>query len=332
MPVAMHVKPGTVTQTIAVTGATGFIGRTICRCLLDAGFQVRALVRSPDKADSLQSAGITRVPGSLEHEESLLALVHGAGAVVHCAGAVRGATQQQFDRVNVGGVRNLLTVLEALAEPPRLLTLSSLAAREPGLSYYAASKYRGEQILAGEAHRVSWMALRPPVVYGPGDRELLPLFRAMGRGIAPVPGSPAARFSMVFVDDLAAAVIAWLGAAPVASGVYSIDDGRAGGYNWLEVAETVARLCGRKVRILRIPDWLLDIPARVNRVAARVLDYAPMLTPEKLCELRHPDWVCDSIRLTEQTGWKPAVQLRDGLQLTPGWCGNRMLKSGQVNT
>jgi nucleoside-diphosphate-sugar epimerase len=312
-----------VPQTIAITGATGFIGRTICRQVLDAGFQVRALVRSPDKAGLPQSGNLVRVTGSLENAESLKLLVQDATAVVHCAGAVRGATQQQFDRVNVDGVRSLLKVLEELAEPPRLLSLSSLAAREPGLSYYAASKYRGEQVLSREANRVSWMALRPPAVYGPGDRELLPLFRAMGRGVAPVPGSPAARFSMVFVEDLAGAVLAWLRCERCASGVYSIDDGRAGGYNWSAVAETVSRLCGRKVRLLRVPDWLLDIPARVNRQAGRVLGYAPMLTPEKLCELRHPDWVCDSIRLTEQTGWQPAVQLEEGLRLTPGWCGSR---------
>ena len=311
-----------MTQTIAVTGATGFIGRAICRRLLDAGFQLRALVRSPGKADIPQSASLVRVSGSLENAASLNSLVQGASAVVHCAGAVRGATQQQFDRVNVDGVRSLLRVLEDLAEPPRLLSLSSLAAREPGLSYYASSKYQGEQVLVNEASKVSWMALRPPAVYGPGDRELLPLFRAMGRGIAPVPGAPEARFSMVFVDDLAGAVIAWLGCARFTSGVYSIDDGRAGGYNWSDVADIVSRLCSRKVRILRVPDWLLDIPARINRQAGSLLGYAPMLTPEKLCELRHPDWVCDSIGLTEQTGWQPLVQLEEGLRLTPGWCGS----------
>jgi nucleoside-diphosphate-sugar epimerase len=317
----------TLTQTIAVTGATGFIGRTICRQLLDAGFRVRALTRSksrsPGKSGLPQSGNLVEVSGSLENTKSLKLLVQDTAAVVHCAGAVRGATQQDFDRVNVDGVRNLLNVLEGLAEPPRLLTLSSLAAREPGLSYYAASKYQGEQVLINEASKVSWMALRPPAVYGPGDRELLPLFRAMGRGIAPVPGSPEARFSMVFVEDLAGAVIAWLRCQRFTSGVYSIDDGRAGGYDWPEVAQTVARLCSRKVRLLRVPEWLLDIPARVNRQAGRVLGYAPMLTPEKLRELRHPDWVCDSIGLTEQTGWQPAVQLEEGLRLTPGWCGFR---------
>lgn len=312
-----------MTQTIAVTGATGFIGQAICKRLTDAGYRVCALVRANSTTTLPLSAMVTRVTGSLEDTSSLESLVENAVAVVHCAGTVRGATQQQFDRVNVEGVRRLLRVLENRNTSARLLTLSSLAAREPQLSYYAASKYKGEQVLINEAGKVSWLALRPPAVYGPGDRELLPLFRFMARGIAPLPGSPEARFSMVFVADLADAVLAWLRCEHFNSGVYTIDDGTAGGYNWLEVRAIVARLCQRPVRTVRIPAWLLDVAAHVNRAASRLLGYAPMLTPEKLRELRHPDWVCDSNKFIEQTGWKPAVQLEEGLRLTPGWPGYR---------
>jgi nucleoside-diphosphate-sugar epimerase len=308
-----------VTQTIAVTGATGFIGQAICKRLTEAGYHVCTLVRARSKTTLPESTMLTRVTGSLEDTGSLETLVEKAAAVVHCAGAVRGANQQQFDRVNVEGVRRLLRALENRDIAAPLLTLSSLAAREPGLSYYAASKYKGEQVLINEAGKVPWLALRPPAVYGPGDRELLPLFRFMARGFAPLPGSPEARFSMVFVADLAEAVLAWLRCERFTSGVYTIDDGRVGGYNWFEVAAIVARLCRRPVRTVPIPSWILGTVARVNRAASRLFGYAPMLTPEKLRELRHPDWVCDSKEFTEQTGWKPAIQLEEGLRLTPGW-------------
>lgn len=310
-----------MSQLIAVTGATGFIGRTICRRLLEAGYRVRALIRSPGKLASLRAAGMTAVTASLEDSAGLEALVDGAHAVVHCAGAVRGATRQQFDRVNVTGVRQLLQVIERQEDAPRLLALSSLAAREPRLSYYAASKHAGEQVLVREARRTGWVALRPPAVYGPGDRELLPLFRAMARGLAPVPGAVEARFSMLYVEDLAGAVLAWLRVRQVASGVYTLEDGRPGGYDWREVADTVARLCGRPVRIVRVPAWALDITARLNRIGAGLFGYAPMLTPQKLRELRHPDWVCDSTAFMAETGWKAQVQLEEGLRRTPGWPG-----------
>jgi len=306
-------------KTIAITGATGFIGRRICNCLLDAGHRVRALVRNPNRARDLLPDAVELVEGSLADAARLSELVSGVDAVVHCAGAVRGATREQFDRVNVAGIRTLLQALEAQPEPPRLLSLSSLAAREPALSHYAASKRAGEQVLLEEAERVQWMALRPPAVYGPGDTELLPLFRAMARGFAPVPGAADARFSMVFVDDLAAAVQAWLEASAVRNGIYTLEDGKAGGYDWQAVADTVTAICGRRVRLMPVPAWLLNTVARINSQAAQLFGYAPMLTPEKLCELRHPDWVCDSEALQAEIGWQPRYQLEAGLRATPGW-------------
>lgn len=306
-------------KIIAVTGATGFIGQAVCRQLRAAGLGVRALVRSAPKAAPLQAMGVEPVPGSLEDSASLASLAEGAYAVVHCAGVVRGASQAQFERVNVDGVRRLLRALEACPTPPRLLSLSSLAAREPGLSYYAASKRKGEQVLIEEARAVSWLALRPPAVYGPGEKELLPLFRIMAKGVAPVPGSPSARFSMLFVDDLVAAVLAWLRREAVVSGVFTLDDGRTGGYNWFDVADIVSRLCRRRVRVLPVPVWVLSAPAWMNRLGARLFGYAPMLTPEKLNELRHPDWVCDSEALRKLIDWQPGVQLEEGLRRTPGW-------------
>jgi len=312
-----------MTQTVAITGATGFIGQTIASQLSAAGYRVRALVRSAKKAGPLQAGDFDLVFGSLEDKASLESLTRGADVVVHCAGAVRGAVQDQFDCVNVEGVLRLLLVLESQNTPPRLLSLSSLAAREPQLSFYAASKFRGEQVLINEARRVAWIALRPPAVYGPGDRELLPLFRAMARGIAPIPGARDARFSLLFVDDLAAAVITWIQHGHAANGVYTLDDGREGGYDWPEIAATVARVCRRPVHVLRIPAWALDIPAHLNRRASRLFGYAPMLTPEKLRELRHRYWVCDHTALQAAIGWRPRVLLEEGLRRTPGWPGYR---------
>jgi 2-alkyl-3-oxoalkanoate reductase len=280
---------------------------------------VRALVRSVERAGCLPVSGVEQVSGSLEDSPSLESLIQGADAVVHCAGAVRGATQEQFDRVNVEGVKRLLRVQESQDTPPRLLTLSSLAAREPQLSFYAASKFRGEQVLLNEARRVAWDVLRPPAVYGPGDREMLPLFSAMARGIAPVPGALNARFSLLYVDDLAAAVLAWIRSGTADNGIYTLDDGRAGGYDWRDVAAIVGQVCRRRVRLLRVPAWALDFPAWLNRRASRLFGYAPMLTPEKLRELRHTDWVCDHAALHAATGWQPQIQLEEGLLKTPGW-------------
>ena len=314
------MSANTQASRVAVTGATGFIGATVCRVLHDAGYAVRILARSPRRARALAGCVDEVIEGDLHDVAALTRLVVGADAVVHCAGAVRGASQAEFDSINVDGVTNLIQAMAGGGA--RLLSLSSLAAREPSLSFYAMSKYRGEQVLQEQAGGLVWLALRPPAVYGPGDRELLPLFRLMGKGVAPVPGNPAARFSMIYVEDIAAAVLAWLRQAQPATGVFTLDDGTPGGYDWRTVADTVACLCGRRVRLLRVPSLVMDVPAYINRGLARVFGYAPMLTPEKLRELRHPDWVCDSAALRQALDWEPRYPLEAGLARTPGWCGS----------
>ena len=309
-----------MSKCVAITGATGFIGQRVCSLLHQRGWRVRALLRSPARAQALRACIDEPVHGGLNDTAALTRLVSDAVAVVHCAGAVRGADQQAFDRVNVDGLRNLLAALGTVDTPARLLCLSSLAAREPQLSFYAASKRRGEQLLEQQAGGLEWLALRPPAVYGPGDRELLPLFKLMARGLAPLPGRADARFSMIFVDDIVAAILSWLQHERVASGVYSLHDGRRGGYDWTDVCASVARLCRRRVRPIQIPAGVLDVSARVNSRLARWFGYAPMLTPQKLRELRHSDWVCDNDAIYKALDWRPAVQLEEGLRRTPGWC------------
>lgn len=310
-------------QIIAITGATGFIGRSIFRQLTARDCIVRVLLRGPNNASLRASRHAEIIPGDLANQESLRRLVSGADAVLHCAGSVRGATQAQFDRVNVDGTRNLLNAVKAARTGARLLFVSSLAAREPQLSFYAGSKHRAEQLLEDEGKDIAWAILRPPAVYGPGDRELLPLFRLMAHGIAFTPGSPTARFSMLYVDDLSSAVIAWLQSGTPVEGVFPVHDGCVGGYDWHELGNIVGKLCDRKIRIVRTASWLLDVPAWANGRIGAAFGTAPILTPEKLRELRHEDWVCDNAEFQHAVDWRPKVQLHEGLRATPNWPGYR---------
>ncbi len=310
-------------KVIAVTGATGFIGHAICGRLIADNYSIRVLVRDPRKASARTFSDAEIIHGDLADPDSLQFLVSGADSVIHCAGAVRGATQAQFDRVNVEGTRNLLHAIKAGTTSPRLLFISSLAAREPQLSFYAASKHRAEQVLKKEGSGIAWTVLRPPAVYGPGDRELLPVFRLMARGLALTPGLPDARFSMLYIDDLSSAVVAWLGADLIAEEIFAIDDGHAKGYDWHDVGKVVGELCKRRVRVVRAPSWLLDVPAWANSRIGNLFGAAPMLTPEKLRELRHRDWVCEGTSFQRAVNWRPNVQLAEGLRATPDWPGHR---------
>jgi nucleoside-diphosphate-sugar epimerase len=309
-PEPLQAAPGRV----AVTGATGFIGRVLCARLRADGYAVSALVRNPALAADLAASGVTLVPGDLDDGNALRALLDNCDVVIQLAGAVRGNSQQSFDHTNVRGTQNLLEALATRQELPALLLVSSLAAREPGLSWYSRSKYQAEQCLHDGPADLDWAIIRPPAVYGPGDKEMLPVFLWMARGIAPVPGDPAARVSLIHVEDLASAIIACLRLPRLQQQTFTLDDGKPDGYDWAEMAAIAEDVWQRKVRLVRLPGPLLDMLARANLALSRVLGYAPMLTPGKLRELRHPNWVVDNAEITAATGWRPKVRLSQGLE------------------
>lgn len=302
---------------VAVTGASGFIGRALCSALQSCGWHVRALTRNDESAARLNRLGIQTVRGGLDDEDALAAFVADVDAVVHCAGAVRGADYADFADVNVGGTRRLLSAMQGRHQP--LVALSSLAAREPHLSHYARSKRAMESLIADSSAPVACLVLRPPPVYGPGDRELRPLFDAFARGVAPLPGEPGARVSLLHVDDLCTAIVAWLNASDRADGVYEIGDDTVGGHSWEEVVATAETLLQRRIRRIRLPRAGLGGVARVNARLSRWLGYAPMLTPGKVAELRHGNWVCDNRPLQAALDWQPRISLAQGLASTCGW-------------
>ena len=95
-------------RTLALTGATGFVGSALSQRLRSSGWNVRALCRSEPPTDARGIGRVEWVRGSLEDLDSLRTLVEGAAAVVHCAGAIRGTTAAHFDRTNVDGTARLV--------------------------------------------------------------------------------------------------------------------------------------------------------------------------------------------------------------------------------
>ncbi|MEE4360801.1 MAG: NAD-dependent epimerase/dehydratase family protein [Pseudomonadales bacterium] len=302
--------PGIPAAPIAITGATGFIGRALCARLCTSGHaSVRALVR---RTTAALPARIGIVRGDLLDRAALARLLDGAGTLFHCAGAVRGADRRAFDAVNVEGTRQLLEAVQRHAPHCRVMLLSSLAAREPQLSDYAASKRAGESLLAQIAS-LDAVILRPTAVYRPGDVELKPLLQAFARGLAPVPGTRDARVTLIHVQDLVDAMML-TATAPLGSGPFELSDARVEGYRWSEIADAVTAITGRKVQLLPIPRGLLSGISRITVALSRITGHAPMLSPGKVRELTWPDWSCDTAPFSEATGWTPRIDLEAGLR------------------
>jgi len=303
-------------STVAVTGGTGFIGRAIITRLLQAGVSVKALVRPASVPFCYELSGLSWICGELVDETSLHQLFDGVSAVVHCAGAVRGASFEDFVPANVTSVEKIVQVASSQVVIPRLLLISSLASRSPELSDYAASKRQGEEVLRSAADAVNWTIFRPPAVYGPGDRELMPVLQWIRRGFAFVPGGGTGRFSMIYISDLVEAVLSWLQHGSGAKGCYEVHDGKAGGYSWNDVCDIAIELYQCPVRRIDVPRGLLATIAALNLASARLVGYRPMLTPGKVRELCHDNWVCDDSAFGGATGWYPQIGLREGLLRT----------------
>jgi nucleoside-diphosphate-sugar epimerase len=301
-------------EPVLLTGATGFIGRRLQSLLLNRGHRLRALLR-PDSThrDHLETA-VECVEGHLTDPRVLKTAVAGAGAVIYAAGAVRGRTREDFAAANVDGVECLVQALHESDLDIPVLLVSSMAASRPGLSLYAGSKHQGElglQRYHADSNEPPWCILRPPAVYGPGDKEMLPLLKLAGWGVAPVLGSAGQRLSLIHVDDLCGAIAAWIEHWQQCRGrTYSIDDGRAHGYSWRDIVECAG---AKRFRPVRLPAWLLRSVAHTNVAISRLTGSAPMLTPGKVNELTQPDWLCDNAPFTRDTGWLPAIGLEQGL-------------------
>ncbi len=263
---------------LAVTGGTGFVGGHLLAAAVAQGHSVRALARRPQRT----MPGVTWIAGDLAAPGDLCA---GADAVIHIAGTINARSRADYDAGNVAGTAGIVAAARA-AGVNRFVHVSSLAAREPGLADYGASKAAAEDVVRSSVADAA--IVRPPGVYGPGDRETLAFFRLVARGIAVLPGS--GRFSLIEVGDLAAALLAvatsdWRGTAEV-------DDGGAAAIPMPNWPEQIGTALGRRPRLFRPSPRLLRAAARVDTaVACLHAAGCRRSATGRVATFAHPDWV-----------------------------------------
>ncbi|TRW15093.1 NAD-dependent epimerase/dehydratase family protein [Glacieibacterium frigidum] len=287
---------------LAVTGGTGFVGGHLLRLAVAAGHEVRALTRRPQSAQP----GVIWVSGDLTHPADLC---EGADAVIHLAGVINAPDPAGFFEGNVAGTATMIAVAEA-AGVRRFVHVSSLAAREPGLSAYGASKAASERLI--EESDLDWSIVRPPGVYGPGDRETLALFQLAKHGIALIPSDGHA--SMIEASDLSRALLA-LAAAPATRATHELSDGEPLSHR--ELAQALGVAVGKRVIPIKVPGWGMAIAATLATTVARLRGGHSRLTAERARYLAHPDWVTRGDNLSAL--WRPQVALADGLRATADW-------------
>jgi nucleoside-diphosphate-sugar epimerase len=303
-------------RRVAVTGATGFVGRHLVASLAQAGWQVRLLMRRDPVVPEWRRIEPQIIAGDLRDEAALDALVKGVDQVVHVAGLIKAARRDAFFRVNEAGSAAVAKSLLRHAPNARLLHVSTIAAREPQLSDYAASKRAGEDVvreLLGNRATV----IRPPAVYGPGDPESLVFFKLALGSRVPLAGPPAARASLIHVADLVSLMTAMLESPD--GGVWTAADDHPQGYSWREVFSAAAAAVGNPgAKLFQAPAALLRAVALVGD-AGRLFGSARMLNSLKLRELRHLDWSVPAAQWASPAGWSPRFDLAAGFADAVAW-------------
>ncbi|MGA0602095.1 NAD-dependent epimerase/dehydratase family protein [Caulobacter sp. KR2-114] len=298
----------------AVTGATGFLGGRLVPALIGAGWRVRVLCRRDPDPAFWEGAAPQIVRGDLDDAAALDRLCEGAEVVIHGAGLIKAMDLAGFLAVNEAGSARVAAA--ARTAGARLLAISSLAAREPALSDYAASKAAGEAA-ARAAFGEALSVLRPPAIYGPGDRETLALFRlAATSSLLPLPGDPAARLALAHVDDVCAEVLR-LAEAPT-PGTWAVGGERPQGYAWREVFQTAAAVFGRRIDFVPVGPTVLRAAGALSAFGGRLTGQPAIFGPGKVRELLHTDW---SVSPAEQApGAAPArFDLAAGFAATVAW-------------
>ncbi|HEX8513234.1 MAG TPA: NAD-dependent epimerase/dehydratase family protein [Allosphingosinicella sp.] len=294
-------------RTLAVTGGTGFVGSHLLRLALAEGYDVRALTRGWKPPED----EIAWVDGALDRAETLVKLCSGADAVIHLAGLVSARTRAQFEAVNVGGTAAMIDAARA-AGVRRFIHVSSLAAREPQLSSYGWSKARSERLVA--ASGLGWTIIRPPAIYGPGDRDMFELFKMARRGLVALP--PAGRFSVIHVEDLCRLILATLDDSDSWTETYEPDDGHEGGWQHRHFARTLGRIYGRRAVALAMPRPVLRLASGLDRLFRRG---KARLTRDRVGYFCHPDWVVTPEKRPPERLWRPQVKTPTGLKETAQW-------------
>ena len=205
-----------------VTGASGFIGSHLVEALARGGHEVACLMRSTSRTERLEPFGPRLLQGDVTDPASLATAVEGVDVVYHLAGVTKTHRAKQMWRVNEQGVRNVAEACAAKTTPPVLIVTSSLAAAGPApagrlrresdppqpVSHYGRSKRAGEVAAKSFASQLPVTIVRPPIVFGQDDRDMLQMFRLIAIfGLHLVPGLGRRKVSLIHAADLAEALI-----------------------------------------------------------------------------------------------------------------------------
>ena len=317
---------------VLVTGGGGFLGSSVCRQLAAKDHEVTAFQRSA--ADHLAAEGIRVLQGDISDISDVMQAAEGCGAIIHTAGkAGVWGDPEEFQRINVAGTTNVIRTCRDQAIPFLVHTSSpsvvhsggdiegadeSLPIADHFTAPYPASKAQAEkEVIAANRDGLLTVALRPHLIWGPGDPHILPRLAAkVKRGRLTLPG-PDKIIDTIFVENAAQAHVMALeeltGAAKCAGKAYFVTNNEP-----LPQGEIIQRLLdaiGIEVEIRALPTGLAMAAGTLCEYSWRFLPLAgePPVTRFAVEQLGTAHWF-DTSAAEQDFAYRPTFSIEEGLE------------------
>jgi nucleoside-diphosphate-sugar epimerase len=305
---------------IAVTGITGFIGRTLALKLAEQGHDVSGLVHSPEKSRLLGN-NIKKLYGDIRDTAALTKLFQGCDLVYHCAAIVNGGGRAMMD-VNAGGTGAVCNAVRQ-SKIKRMVYLSSIAVisgndgpypLKEELPYSAYNDYGSSKIEAEKVVR-SYMKdgpdiaiIRPSAVYGPGEPHVLSgLLKLSDRGILPIAGNGLVKWQLIHIDDLTDFLVSIIDNDRAYNDIFNVSSDEA--LEMVDLYRLIKKIT-RKGVIIRIPLWLILPVAMIADTPFLFSGKKPFTNKVKFFERHH---TYDTSKAKGILGLKTRISLEQGL-------------------
>ncbi len=317
---------------VFVTGGTGFVGSHVVERLVEQGHEPLCLVRETSNTSHLDEAGVDTYVGSLSDVETMRSALTEADAVIHIAGVIKVRDFDDFYRINGEATGELARLaLEVNPEIERFVYVSSVSAQGPSegphprphgaepapVSHYGRSKLLGEEKIEPLDDDLPVTVFRPPPVYGPRDYEMLAAFQMAKYGLAPVYGDGSGYLSLIYVHDLARAIVKAIEVDHPSGSVFTIDDGQV--HTWKSLTRDFGEAMGKEPRHVCVPRVLFHTAGHISEALGRLTNRATIFNTDKVAEMSQDSWVCGNDKLCELLDWQPEWPIERGAKQTADW-------------
>ena len=315
-----------------VTGASGFVGSHLAERLVREGWQVKCLLRSTSSPVWLHGLPVEVVTDDLVAPKDLSRAVSDVDVVFHAAGVTKACRAREYYDGNLRATCNLLDAcLHGGQGRIRFIHVSSLAAAGPSpggrprteedppcpVSWYGRSKLLAEEAVGRSNSGVAATIIRPPIVYGPRDRDFLQCFQSVAMGFHLVPGKGVQRITLVHVADLVEGILLAASSERALGQTYFMSGNEE--CDWLTVGEMLREVLHCRAVTLPMPRGFMRILGACGSFLSMVTGKAFVLNTDKMREGIQANWLCSNRKAGEELGFRPAVGLREGMASCALW-------------